>query len=291
MKIVGTGLTGLVGTRVTELLASDYTFTNLSLETGIDITDHTRVHQEIGKATDCDWFFHFAAMTDVDGAEKDRINGKNGKTWAVNVDATEYIAAECKKTGKHVLYISTDFVFDGRKEFYTEEDTPKPEGWYGMTKYEGEKHMLAMGNLGLVIRIANPYRSAWSGKPDFVHRILDRFKNKLPLTSPGDQLFVPTYIDDIAGAIRYLVTHNAHGVYHVVGTGAVTPFQCVQMIAESFGFDKKTVTETTFQEFFYSRAPRPFHAYLKNDKITQCGISMATFADGLRRIASEEKGF
>jgi dTDP-4-dehydrorhamnose reductase len=291
MKIIGTGLTGLVGTRVTELLSPDFTFTNLSLETGIDITDHTRVHQEIEKASDSDWFFHFAAMTDVDGAEKDHSNGKAGKTWAVNVDATGYIADNCRNSGKHVLYISTDYVFDGKRDSYSEDDAPNPEGWYGVTKYEGEKHIVALGALGLVIRIANPYRSAWDGKPDFVHKIMDRFKNNLPLTSPTDQLFIPTYIDDIALAIRYLVEHNAHGIYHIVGTGAITPYQASQMIAESFGYDKNVVGGTTFKEFFQNRAPRPFHAYLKNVKITQCGVKMASFEEGLRRLVVQEKGY
>jgi len=290
MKILGTGLTGLVGTRVVELLSPDFTFTNLSLETGVDITDHKRVSEEIEKATDSDWFFHFAAMTDIDGAEKDRINGKNGKVWAVNAAATENIVSACRKTNKHVLYISTDFVFDGQKDFYTEEDTPNPEGWYGVTKYEGEKYVLSEGEHGLVIRIANPYRSAWGGKPDFVHRIIERFKNGLPVSAASDQLFVPTCIDDIASAIRYLVANNASGIYHVVGTGAVTPFFGVGLIAETFGYDKNVIQKTTHKEFFQNRAPRPFHAYLKNDKITKCGISMATFEEGLRRIQIEEKG-
>jgi dTDP-4-dehydrorhamnose reductase len=290
MKIIGTGLTGLVGTRVMQLFSPSQPFTNLSLETGIDITDHVRVRQEIEKASGCDWFFHFAAMTDIDGAEKDRINGKNGKVWAVNADATGNIASICSGTKKHVLYISTDFVFDGQKDFYTEEDTPNPEGWYGMTKYEGEKHVLSLGENGLVIRIANPYRSAWVGKPDFVHRIIERLKNGQPVSGPTDQLFVPTFIDDIAQSIRYLVSNNAHGIYHVVGTNAVTPFQGVQMIADEFGFDKDVVQKTTHKEFFQNRAPRPFHAYLKNDKITKCGISMATFKDGLHSVRLEERG-
>jgi dTDP-4-dehydrorhamnose reductase len=290
MKILGTGLTGLVGTRVMELLSSDIKSVNLSLETGVDITDHETVKKRIESAPDTDWFFHFAAMTDVDKAEKDRVNGENGKTWAVNVSATEYIAHMCQKTGKHVLYISTDYVFDGVKDVYTEEDTPNPQSWYGMTKYEGEKRILDLGPLGLVIRIANPYRSAWTGKPDFVHKIIDRFRDSLPITSPDDQLFVPTFIDDIAESIRFLVSHNAHWIYHVVGSGALSPFVATQMIAESFGYDKNVVQRTTFDEFFRNRAPRPFHAYLKNDRIIGCGISLATFDEGLTRITTVAKG-
>jgi len=290
MKILGTGLTGLVGTRVMELLTSDFTSINLSLETGVDITDHNMVRTRIENEDKTDWFFHFAAMTDIDGSEKDRINGKNGKTWAVNADATRNIADICGKTRKHVLYISTDFVFDGQKDSYTENDIPKPEGWYGITKYEGEKHILSLGDHGLVIRIANPYRSAWGGKPDFVHRIIERLKNKQPVSGPYDQLFVPTFIDDIAGSIRYLVTHNAHGIYHVVGTGAISPFEGIQMIADTFGYDKNIVQKTTHKEFFQNRAPRPFHAYLKNDKIAQCGIRMSSFEEGLRCIRVQEKG-
>src|SRR3989344_8889131 len=133
MNILGTVLSGLIGSRVVELLTPEYTFKNLSLETGFDITDSQAVEKYFTRSN-APWVFHFAAITDVDGCEKEKSQGAESTAWEVNVRATENIANICKKTGKHLLYISTDFVFDGTKELYIETDTPHPLNFYAMTK-------------------------------------------------------------------------------------------------------------------------------------------------------------
>ena len=289
MNLLGTGLSGLVGVRLIELLSPRYTFTNLSLEEGIDITDIKSVEQ-IFAANDAPWVLHLAAITDVDAAEKDRSRGKDGLVWKVNVDATANIVRMCRKYHKRLLYVSTDYVFDGRKSVYDESDKPNPQGWYGVTKYEGELLVNEMGSDGLVIRIANPYRHAWRGKPDFVHKIMARLAERQPVVSPDDQIFVPTHIDDIANTISYLVTAKVSGIYHVVGSEALSPYKAAKLIASAFGMDVSLVSATTFAEFFAGRAPRPFHAYLNNAKITNCGISLKTFNAGLEFIRRKEGG-
>jgi len=95
MNIIGTGLSGLVGSRVVELLGSRHTFEDLSLDTGVDITNPSTVEERI-KKSDAQWVFHFAAKTDVDGAEKERSLGENSPTWIVNVTATENIVSICR---------------------------------------------------------------------------------------------------------------------------------------------------------------------------------------------------
>ncbi len=284
MKILGTGLSGLIGTRIVDLLSSSFQFENLSLDTGVDITNKKVVDERIEKS-DAQWVFHVAAVTDVDGAEKERSLKEDSQTWKVNVVATEYIVEACKKTGKKLLYISTDFVFDGAKDFYTEGDIPHPLGWYGITKYEGEKRVQMLGEQSLIIRPANPYRLDKFTKPDFVHKLIDRLKSNQDVVAPQDQIFVPTFIDDIAGALKTLVENNASGIYHVVGSQALSPFVAAQKIASVFGFDQSLVKQTTFAEYFAGRAPRPFHAHLKNDKITQLGVVMHSFDEVLPRIS------
>lgn len=287
MKIVGTGLSGLVGSRIIALLPT-YSFENLSLETGVDITDARVVDDHISRS-DASWVFHFAAVTDVDGAEKERSQGTAGRTWKVNVDATENIVSVCKRTGKKMLYISTDFVFDGTKESYDENDTPNPQGWYAVTKYEGEKRVVALGNLGLIIRIANPYSAYPGGKKDFVHKIIERLRSNQGILAPSDQVFVPTYIDDIALGIDTLLRHNAHGLYHVVGSSALSPYDAALLIAAKFGYDQKQITHSTAADYFAGRAPRPLHAWLKNDRITGLGVDMSTFEAGLAKVHAEMK--
>lgn len=283
MNILGTGMSGLVGSRIVELLGPEFTFADLSHETGVDITDYTRVNSRIA-AANASWVFHLAAFTDVDGAQKQRAEGEKSLAWQVNVAATENIATACKRSGKRLLYISTDYVFKGDKPIYSESDLPDPQGWYALTKYEGEKRVASLGRQALIIRIANPYRAATSGKLDFVHKIISRLQAGQSVMSPIDQLFMPTFIDDIAMAIGLLVKKDVSGLYHVVGGGALSPFAAAIEIATVFGFDKSLVKETTFAQFFGGRAPRPFHAVLKHDKIDKLGIKMRTFAQGLAEV-------
>jgi len=279
MKILGTGLSGLVGSRVTQLLSPDFTFENLSLETGVDITDTVSVDSYFAKS-DAPWVFHMAAYTDVQGAEKN-----HDIAWKVNVLATENIADQCRKRGKKLLYIDTDYAFDGRKKSYTEEDKPNPLGWYAKTKTEGAKRVLAIG--GLVIRISNPYRAKPVGKKDFVHKMLERMQTGQQVTAPTDQLFAPTFIDDIAAALRVLVRLGGSGIYHVVGS-PLSPFEAANIIAETFGCDATLVKKSTFATMFANRAPVPQYAALKNDKIKALGVILHSFTEGIAEIKKQE---
>lgn len=283
MNIIGTGLSGLVGSRVVELLSSTLTFENLNVRDQGDITNRTIISEQMHRSA-AQWVFHFAAKTDVDGAEKERSMGEKSPTWIVNVLGTEAIIDACEKTGKRLLYISTDYVFDGTKQFYTEDDAPHPVGWYATTKCEGEKRVLAMGNRGLVIRIANPYRASFARKSDFVRSIIDRLEKGDAVTAPSDQIFVPTFIDDIAVAIRALINANADGIYHIVGSQELSPFVAAGKIAESFGYDTRRIIPTSFSLYFADRAPRPKQAALKHDKITKLGVRIRSFDEGLTEM-------
>jgi len=287
MKILGTGLSGLVGSRVVELLSDDCSFENLSLETGVDITNKESVDTFFAKSN-APWVFHMAAYTDVQGAEKERSLGEQSVAWKVNVQATQNIADNCKKLGKKLLYVDTDYAFDGKKKSYSEDDVPNPLGWYAKTKSEGSKRVLALGNQGLVIRISNPYRANPVGKKDFVHKILERMQTNQPITAPADQIFTPTFIDDIASALRVLVKLGANGIYHVVGS-SLSPFSAAMTIAEVFGCDTSLVHKITFAEMFANRAPTPQYAGLKNDKIKALGVMMHTFEAGLKEVQKQEQ--
>ncbi len=286
MKIIGTGLTGLVGSRVVELLSSVFSFENLNSRSGVDITNRETLISRIA-SSDATWIFHFAAKTDVDECEKEKELGKASEAWRINVGVTESIAAACRQRQKHLLYISTDFVFDGKKDMYVEEDKPSPAGWYAKTKYEGELRVKTLEKLGLIVRIAFPYRAKVEKKPDFLHRMLAVLEGGKDLTAPSDQLFVPTFIDDIAAAIAKLVDQQAFGIYHLVGSQVLSPYEAGQKIAAVFGYDSKRVQSARFVDFYQSRAPRPFYGCLSNDKIAKFGLKMSTFDEGLAAIQKQ----
>lgn len=280
-KIIGTGLTGLVGSRIVDLFSSDHDFENLSLETGINILDKKVVEDRILNSK-AEWVFHFAAKTDVDTCEKDKVLGKNGDAWKVNVGGTENIINACKKSRKKILYISTDFVFDGLdNKFYSENDTPNPINWYGVTKYEAEKRVIENATPFLICRISFPYRASFIAKKDIFRAILERLKNNQKIDAVYDEYITPTFIDDIALGIKKLIAEEKEGIFHLNGSSALTPYEIALCIADKFNFDKNLIEKTEANVYFKNRAKRPFHAVMKNDKIKTLGVVMHTFDEGL----------
>lgn len=289
MNALGTGLSGLVGSRVVELLSPEYSFTNFSLESGVDITNKDDITRRIVQDKGASWVLHMAAYTNVQEAEKDSQLGEQSVAWKVNVLATQYIVDACKSSGKQLLYIDTDYAFDGtRSQPYTEEDTPSPQGWYAKTKSEGAKRVLGLGDHGLVIRISNPYRAHPVGKKDFIHKILERLQVGQTVMAATDQLFVPTFIDDIALAVGLLLKQNAAGIYHVVSGTGISPFDAAQAIARNWECDISLVLPTTFAEYFMHRAPTPQYAVLSNKKITNLGVVMHDFLSGIQEVRRQE---
>lgn len=294
MNIIGTGLSGLVGSRVVALL-SNHTCEDLSLESGVDITKFDEVEKRLTAST-APWVLHFAAFTDVQAAEKEKDKGNESISWKVNVEATKNIASLCRRLGKHMLYLSTDYVFDGIADSYNEEAVGNPQGWYAKTKYEGEKIVKDLKDCGLVVRIANPYRANSSclpagrqGKKDFMHKILERLQQGLPIAAPTNQKMTATYIDDLAHGIEKLISINATGVYNIPGADSFSPYEGATMIAEVFGIDQKNISQTTFEEYFANRAPIPQYGVLTHDKIESLGIKVHTFREGLIEIKRMEE--
>lgn len=285
MKILGTGLDGLVGSRIVELLRDKYEFENLSISTGVDITDRAVVLERI-KNSEAQIVLHLAAKTNVDGCELDKLLGEKGGAWKINVEGTRNVADACSNSNKKIIYISTDFIFDGENPpdgGYSEKDRANPVNWYAQTKYEGEKIIQNLITQWLIIRIAYPYRATFE-RLDFMRAILKRLQGGLPVAAIEDNIFTPTFIDDIVFAIDALVKNDSSGIFHVVGSQSLTPYDAALLIAEIFGLEQKLVSKTTGKEFFKDRAQRPFQSLIKNDKITELGVRMKTLEEGLREI-------
>lgn len=284
-KILTIGASGLVGSRVAELLSLDYEISSLSRSSGLDITDKNSTVEQIGKS-EAKIVILFAAKADVDGCEKDKNSGEEGEAWRINVTGPGNVAFACSKTNKKIIYISTDFVFGGDnmpEGGYSEEDFPDPIDWYGKTKFEGENMVKSLASDWIIARIAYPFRKEFL-KKDFVRIIKERLEQKLPVAAIEDHLMTPTFIDDIARALNILIQNNAKGIFHVVGNSFVSPYEASLEIAEVFSLDKNLISKTSRKEFFSDRAPRPFQLGLKNDKIGKLGISMSSFKQGLEKI-------
>lgn len=273
MKILGTGLAGLVGSRIVDLLKDQYEFESSE----VDITDRNAIIEKI-KTSDAPIVLHLAAKTDVDGCEKD-----HSSAWEINVIGTQNVVDACQESKKKLIYISTDFVFDGSQEVYKEEDVPNPVNWYAKTKYEGEKIVQNTSIPWIIVRLAYPYRSHFV-KTDFVRRLVEKLENKENLQMVTDHIMTPTFIDDVAYALDSLIKNNATGIFHVVGSEFISPYEAALKIAKVFGFTQNNIRKTTRSEFFKNRAQRPFHLALKNDKIRRLGVRMRGLEEGLTEI-------
>lgn len=306
MKLLGTGLTGLVGSRFTELLDKAYDFEFASSSKGVNILDKKSILDFISSSQSM-VVLHMAAKTNVDGCELDKERDKEilalenqeerekawmseQTAWAVNVYGTQNVVDACKATNKKIVYISTDFVFNGQKKSYTEEDTPDPLNWYAKTKYEGEKIIRNSGLKYMIVRTAYPYR-AFAKKPDLVRALMAKLEKNEKLNMITDHIMRPTFIDDLVNALDVLIRMDQEGIFHVVGSQTVTPYELAMKIAKEFGFNEELISKTTRREYFENKAPRPFCLNLKNDKIGKLGIEMSTVDNGLREIKKQLESF
>lgn len=283
ISILGTGLSGLVGTRVVELLRDEFSFQDLSLTSGVDITDYEQVIRRFDSSSP-DIVLHMAAKTDVDGCEDDKLLGEEGDAWRINVTGTQNIVDAAKQFGKKIIYVSTDFVFDGtKKEAYDEGDFPNPVNWYAVTKYEGEQVVSNASIPYAIIRLSYPYRSEFASRTDFVRRIIEKASRKEKIFALTDHIFTPTFIDDFADALRTIFRQNLKGIYHVVGSEYLAPNEAIEKIFSVFQLQTEIVPVTR-SFFFNHRAFRPCRLAINNDKITGLGAKMCTFDQGLEKM-------
>jgi dTDP-4-dehydrorhamnose reductase len=303
-KILVTGLTGLVGSRFPELLGDAYELQLISRSNGVDILDKTAVLNTIS-SSDAQIVLHMAGKTNVDGCELDKVRDKEildfknpeeqerawmeEKTaWAVNVFGTQNIVEACQKANKKIIYLSTDFVFNGKKKAYSEGDAPAPINWYAKTKYAGEKLIQSSGLDYIIARIAYPYR-AFFARNDFVRILLAKLQKSEKLSAITDHIMTPTFIDDIVNALDILIKLEQKGIFHVVGSQTITPYEAAVKIAGEFGLDEALISQTTRREYFAGKAARPFCLHLKNDKIGKLGIEMSTFDKGIIEIKNQRE--
>lgn len=300
MHILGTGLSGMVGSRIVELLKNDVSFEDLSLETGVNILNADAVRDRI-KDSSAPIVLHMAAKTDIEACEKETdkvtsldISSINSSDWkssssafAINVVGTKNIANACAQAGKKCIYISTDFVFPGTShETYSEDSTPNPTSYYGLTKFWGEQVVQAVCPQSIIMRIAFPYGATSKTKLDFVERIKKRFVENQTVSAITGQIITPTYIEDIAKALVVLIQKNYSGIVHVVGSSSHSPNEIALAIAQTLGYDKRLVKPVTYREYYQDKTPRPQFLTMSNAKLQQLGYKPRTFIDGLSQVYS-----
>ncbi len=233
------------------------------------------VEEEVIESTP-DLIIHAGAYTDVDGAER-----HPDLALAVNVTGTEQIARAAVRLGARLIYISTDYVFDGKQRIpYRENDSPCPINQYGLSKWKGEQAILASGARTLIIRTAWLYGSV--GK-NFVKSIMRAAQDEPILKVVNDQSGCPTYVEDLAAAVASLVGKDVEGVIHVTNRGQCTWYEFAQAIVREMGFRCSVVPITTEQAG--RAAKRPPYSVLSADRLASLGLALSDWSQALARFA------
>ena len=218
---------------------------------------------------------HIAAYTDVDGCELDEE-----KAFAVNAEGTKHVALAASRCRAKVVYLSTDYVFDGnRREPYLESDLPHPLNVYGLSKLKGEQYVQEWVKDFLIIRTQWLYGRY--GK-NFVASILRQAREKEILSIVNDQIGSPTCTADLAKAISVLIQFNGQGIFHVASSDLCSWYTFGQAILKLSGKDKVRVIPISSQELGRP-AVRPFYSVLNCQKLRkETGLTLPPWSEALK---------
>lgn len=240
----------------------------------LDISDYDRTIETI-KRLEPQVVINVAAFAMVDLCEQEKE-----KAFAVNAQGAKNVAIGCREIGAKCIYLSTDYVFDGKKNTpYGEDDPPNPISVYGLSKFQGEKHIEEILDDYLIIR------SSWlfaKEGTNFVNTIIKLSREKNELTMVNDQTGSPTSTRDLSQAISLLVEKDLKGIFHITNSGCCTWFEFAQKILDLTGSSMKLIPISSSQ--FWRPAQRPHNSVLNCEKLKEkTGLIMPLWIDALAR--------
>jgi dTDP-4-dehydrorhamnose reductase len=268
MKILIIGGSGLFGRSLKKLLEknnhdiySTY-YQNPIQENNyfpLDITIKKSVYQLIDNLSP-DIVVHSASYTNVDDCER-----KKDLAFSINAQGTKNVAEAVEQISSKIVYISTDYIFDGKKGLYLEIDTPNPINYYGITKLQGEEIVKKICNDFIIARTSVIYGI---NKSNFVTWLLDQLEKKKQTNIVSDQYVSPTLNFDLAEQIKALIEKNLTGVFHTAGGERINRYDFARVIADVFSYDKCLINLVSMNEMNWI-ARRPKDSSLNVSKISE----------------------
>ncbi|MCB9812884.1 MAG: sugar nucleotide-binding protein [Pseudomonadales bacterium] len=285
--LLATGINGLVGSKIDELLSDKYSFDSMDIsdpESPVDITNESDVMNSF-KNSSANFVIHFAAYTDVTGAWNQK-DDKSGIAYKINVIGTKNIIKACKQFNKHLVHISTAYVFNGENEgYYTENDPLSPIEWYGQTKADAEMEITNSDINWTILRIDQPFRSDNFSKPDIVRRIASGLKNNNLYPQFSNHFFGPTYIDDFALVIDWVIRTGSTGIYNSSSGEKWTDFDFANLINSTFNF-KGAVTEGDLNSYLKTLdRPYQINTAMNVDKLkSEIDFKLKTVEEAIKLV-------
>lgn len=245
----------------------------------VDIRDLARVQEVVSEARP-EWIVLSAAYTDVDGCESNRE-----RAFSVNRDGAMNVARAAKQIGARLLFLSSDYVFDGKKTVpYETDDARNPQSIYGRSKAEAEVGLIELLPGCCVLRTSWLFGTGGKCFPD---TILKLAATRPTLDVVNDQRGAPTYVVDLARAIIQLCRKSASGIVHATNREGCTWFEFAKNIIREAGLNTEVRPVSSLQ--MARPAPRPAYSVLSPKSLEHYGIAMPTWPDALKRYLLERQ--
>ncbi|RYG03603.1 MAG: SDR family oxidoreductase [Chitinophagaceae bacterium] len=297
--VLVTGSNGLLGQKITEkvievnrlnLIATNRGVNKFPITEGyifeeMDVTNPKQVEEVVLKYRP-DAIIHTAAMTNVDTCHEN-----NEACWDLNVKATKYLASLCDNLGIHFIYVSTDFVFDGLKGPYKEDDEAKPVSFYGESKLAGERFTQEMKGSWAILRTILVYGILKDmSRSNIVLWAKGALEKGNSINVVNDQWRMPTLAEDLAEACLLAVEQKAKGIYHISGKDMMSIVELVRRVADFWNLDKNLISEIS-SDSLGQEAKRPKKTGFILDKaMTDLNYQPHSFEEGLALVSLQLSG-
>jgi dTDP-4-dehydrorhamnose reductase len=295
MKVLVTGANGLLGQHLVKLLlekkyqvfATGKGGARISFDGyegyayhEMDITDGkavARVMDEVRPAT----VIHAAAMTQVDDCELHPQQCER-----INVQGTANVLLEAEQHASQFIYISTDFVFDGEKGNYAENEDLKPISYYGFTKMQAEA-LVQTGDISWsIVRTCLVYGNVLQGmRSNIISWVRDSLQQGKNIRVVADQYRTPTYVEDLAKGIIKIVEQKAEGIFHLSGKDTLTPYDMAMQTADFFKLDKKLIERVDASSFTQPGRRPPKTGFIIEKARMELGYEPVSFEEGLKKFS------
>jgi dTDP-4-dehydrorhamnose reductase len=287
---IGTGSNGLLGQKLTDLFLKQADWDLLATGAGanrhparegyryetLDITDSVAMERLLARELP-DVVIHTAAMTQVDDCEF-----KRDECVALNVTAVSELAQLSTRLGFHLVHVSTDFIFDGTKPMYTEDDAANPLSYYGWSKLEGEKRVIEHANSYSILRTVLVYgQVADMSRTNIVLWAHGTLKQQKAANVVTDQFRTPTLAEDLAMGCFLAAAQRAQGIYNIAGKDYMSVIELVERVAKFYGYSMDCINRVDSSTLNQPAKRPPITGLDINKAVTQLGYAPHSFEEGL----------
>lgn len=299
-KVLITGANGLLGQSLVSLMTRDAAFKVHALSKGecrisyytdgftyhdADITDK-RALEKVFLTVKPDVVIHTAALTQIDECELNKE-----RCYKINVEGTQNVLHFAEQIKSHLIFLSTDFVFDGLNGPYQEKDVPNPISYYGITKLMGEQLVQSYSFAWTIVRTVLVYGyHKGMRRNNIVSWVLNSLKNEQNIKVVHDQFRTPTFVDDLARAIMVIAHQQKTGIYHVSGAEMCSVLEFVHLVADVWGFSKRSIEPTSSEKLNQPAKRPPKTGFIIFKAQIDLGYAPHTLNQGLNILKQQIKG-